>query len=74
MLNDGYYLSIYSDIDPILNMLNFSLRHDHNIALFKKEKEKINLVHHWELERITGIKHHNISFFLIILDGIKKKL
>lgn len=76
MLNDGYYLSIYSDIDPILNMLNFSLRHDHNIALFKKEKEKINLVHHWELERITGIKHHNISFFSKedLIDFINEKL
>lgn len=23
----------------------------------------ILLVHHWEFERITGIKHHDISFF-----------
>ncbi|MCX8131458.1 MAG: carbamoyltransferase [Clostridia bacterium] len=62
-LKDGYYLSVYSDIDPLLNVMQFSLRHDHNISLFKKNGNNIALVHHWELERITGFKHHNKSFF-----------
>ena len=63
IIRDGWYLFVYSDIDPVLNILKSSLRHDHNMALFKKKGENIRLVHHWEFERITGIKHHNVSFF-----------
>lgn len=61
-LRDGYYLSIYSEIDPIFNIKSYSLRHDHNMALFQKEGNRITLVHHWEFERITGIKHHQVAF------------
>ena len=63
IIKDGWYLFVYSDIDPVLNILKSSLRHDHNMALFEKKGENIRLVHHWEFERITGIKHHNVSFF-----------
>ncbi|MFR9309018.1 carbamoyltransferase C-terminal domain-containing protein [Hydrogeniiclostridium mannosilyticum] len=62
-LRDGYYLSIYSEIDPIFNIKSYSLRHDHNMALFQKEGNRITLVHHWEFERITGIKHHQVAFY-----------
>jgi len=60
---DGYYLTIYSEIDPIFHIKSYSLRHDHNMALFEKKGNIINLVHHWEFERITGIKHHQIAFY-----------
>lgn len=63
LLDDGYYLAIYSYIDPILNILRTSVRTDHNMALFKKEQSKISLIHHWEFERITGYKHHPIAFY-----------
>ncbi len=29
----------------------------------KKQNENLELVHHWEFERITGYKHHSISFY-----------
>lgn len=43
--------------------MNLSLRHDHNMTLFKKTGKYIEIVHHWEFERITGIKHHNVAFY-----------
>ncbi len=61
-LIDGYYLFIYSEIDEIMNVLNTSLRHDHNMALFKKTSKKVELIRHWEFERYTGYKHHSIAF------------
>lgn len=64
MLEDGYYISVYSNIDPIMNCYkNCFIRHDHNISLWKKSGSDIKLVHHWELERQTGLKHHQVSFF-----------
>lgn len=65
LLSNGYYLSVYCSIDPILNHYDRAgfTRHDHNISLWKKKESKIKLVHHWELERLTGRKHHHASFF-----------
>lgn len=62
-INNGYYISAYCDIDPMGNILNTSVRHDQNISLWKVENNKVVLVHHCELERVSGIKHHNISFY-----------
>lgn len=62
-LKNGYYLSVYSEIDPILSIMQFSLRHDHNISLFRVNTDKIELIHHWEFERITGLKHHRVAFY-----------
>lgn len=61
-LKDGYYLFIYSEIDKVMNALHASLRHDHNMALFKRSGSKVELIHHWEFERYTGYKHHNMAF------------
>jgi predicted NodU family carbamoyl transferase len=63
MLNDGYYLSTYTCVDPISNVFKSMIRHDHNISLWLKNDKNIELVHHWELERVSGIKHHQVSFF-----------
>lgn len=62
-LKDGYYLSIYSDIDPLFNVMNLSLRHDHNMTLFQKTGRRVAIVQHWEFERVTGIKHHAVAFY-----------
>ena len=62
-LIDGYYLSVYTDIEPLFHIMNQSLRHDHNMTLFKKSGNCIEIVHHWEFERVTGLKHHSISFY-----------
>ena len=60
---DGYYISLYCDIDSLGNILDSELRHDQNITLWYLEKNELTLMHHWELERLTGLKHHHTSFF-----------
>ena len=63
-LRDGYYLSTYISVDKDGNIYNFfANRHDFNIALWKKDKETIELVKYWELERQTRLKHHMLPFF-----------
>ncbi|HAU88421.1 MAG TPA: carbamoyltransferase [Lachnospiraceae bacterium] len=64
-MRDGFYLSTYIHIDPIAYLYNFHIRHDQNISLWKKQGNKIILVHHWELERITGLKRQYKSFYSI---------
>lgn len=62
-LKNGYYLSTYVEINDYGNVYGFSLRHDQNISLWKKEGENVKLVHYWELERVSGLKQHRISFY-----------
>ena len=62
-MKDGYYLTIYSSVGSLCNLLHTSHRHDHNLSLWLKTGSEVQLVHHWELERITGIKHHSVAFF-----------
>ena len=62
-----YILSLYTDVDPVSNLLSVSLRHDHNMSLWVKENDKITLLRHWEFERFTGLKQHSVSFFSINL-------
>lgn len=64
-MRDGFYLSTYIHIDPVAYLYNFHIRHDQNISLWKKQGNKISLVHHWELERITGWKRHHKSFYSV---------
>lgn len=61
-MKNGYYLSIYTCINELSYFYKIPLRHDHNMALWKVEKETVSLVHFWEFERITGIKKHDRSF------------
>ncbi len=63
MLEDGLYLFVYSEINPRLNVLGHSLRHDHNLAVFEKNGNEVKLKLHIEFERFSGIKHHNVAFF-----------
>ena len=62
-MKNGYYLSVYSEVDPVANMLQISQRHDHNMALWHKEAKRVTLLRHWELESFTGFKQHSIAFF-----------
>ena len=62
-MKNGYYLSTYTDVDPVSYLLGIKTRHDHNISLWKKEDENLHLVHCWELERITRLKHHDKPFY-----------
>ena len=63
-MKDGYYLSTYLSVDRDGNIYDFlANRHDFNIALWKKNGEKVELVKYWELERQTRLKHHRLPFF-----------
>ena len=54
MLKDGYYLSTYLSINDLNNSLNTCVRHDQNMALWKKQGNQVELIHYWEMERYTG--------------------
>ena len=62
-MKDGYYLSAYVHIDELACLEKIQVRHDQNIALWSLDKKVIKLIHYWELERLTGIKRHNYSFY-----------
>lgn len=64
-MKDGYYLSTYIVIDKLANLLfpDTIFRHDQNMSLWKKEGKKVTLVKYWELERYSGLKHHERAVF-----------
>ena len=62
---NGYYLSTYIHIDETAHVLKLEVRHDQNIALWKYGDGVLELIHYWELERLSGIKHHSRSFYSI---------
>lgn len=62
IMKDGYYLSTYLSINPIANLYNIGIRHDQNISLWKLVNNDVELIHYWELERLTGYKQHSVSF------------
>ena len=55
-MNNGYYLSTYLHINEVAHLTGMRIRHDQNVSLWHKNGDKIDLVHYWELERITGLK------------------
>lgn len=60
-VHDGYYLSTYLT-EPGLPFLPSSwTRHDNNVSLWRKSGSEVSLVHYWELERFSGIKHHGFG-------------
>lgn len=62
-MKNGYYLSIYTSINPVAYYYDIPLRHDHNMALWQLSDRKVELIRYWEFERITGIKKHGKSFY-----------
>ncbi|OMD98734.1 hypothetical protein BSK64_27095, partial [Paenibacillus odorifer] len=65
-MKNGYYLSVYIHIGEIPSVVDSYHRHDQNISLWKKDGDLIELIHYWELERISGIKSHSRSLFSVI--------
>lgn len=61
-MKDGWYLSTFLAIDELSNLLDIHIRKNQNISLWKKSGNQVELIHYWELERISGIKHHGASF------------
>lgn len=62
-LEVGFYLSVYCCIDSLGFILNAQIRHDQNIALwYYDDMNKLTLIRYWELERLTGQKHHRQPF------------
>lgn len=61
-MTDGYYLSIYSHVGQLAAAMDVGVRHDQNMALWKKTNNSIHLIKHWEFERLTGVKNHSLSF------------
>lgn len=64
-IKDGIYISAYCDINSLGNVLNTSVRHDQNISLWKVKGDRIVLLKHIELEKISGEKHHRTPFFSV---------
>lgn len=64
-MKDGFYLSTYVHIDEIAHLYDLRIRHDQNISLWHKSCEDVELVHYWELERLTGIKKNNNSMYSV---------
>lgn len=62
-MKNGYYLSTYCSINSLGYLKNIESRHDANLSLWKKDNDSVELVHYWELERVTGLKQHNMSFY-----------
>lgn len=53
-----YYLSTYLE-EPTWNALAV-MRHDQCMALWERVAGRVHLRRYWELERVTGFKHHRI--------------
>lgn len=62
-MQNGYYLSVYTHIDPLCFAYQIPVRHDQNMALWHLEGDSVKLIRYWEFERYTGEKHHALSFF-----------
>ena len=62
-MEEGYYISTFLSFGELQNILKIKVRHDHTIALWSYFGDEIKLVKYWELERITGIKQHQIAAY-----------
>ncbi|SDX39426.1 Predicted carbamoyl transferase, NodU family [Saccharopolyspora shandongensis] len=57
----GYVVSTY--LSPP-GLLAFSAhRHDQNVALWRVDDTRITLVRYWEVERLSGLKHHELPLY-----------
>src|ERR1700690_1057995 len=56
-----HFLSCYISPPGAMSIVNF--RHDQNIALWRRSGRTIDLVRVWELERLSGQKHHHWPLF-----------
>lgn len=56
-----YFLSSYTSPPGALSVL--APRHDHNMALWRRQGSRVDLVRVWEMERLSGQKHHYWPIF-----------
>ncbi|MER5689379.1 carbamoyltransferase C-terminal domain-containing protein [Streptomyces sp. NPDC002205] len=56
-----YYLSTY--MTPPGDRSVISPRHDHNAALWRRSAGSVELIRHWEFERVSGRKHHALPLY-----------
>lgn len=61
-MKDGHYLSVYVNPVGLQRVLNVTYRHDANVSLWEKQGERVELLSHWEIERISGQKQHRTPF------------
>lgn len=61
-MRNGYYLSIYTHIDELAAQTDVGVRHDQNMSLWRLDNHDLVLVRFWEFERLSGVKHHPLSF------------
>lgn len=54
-----YALSAYL-CPPGRDSVVHSQRHDHAVALWRRQGGRAELISYWELERFTGLKHHDL--------------
>lgn len=58
-----YFLSCY--ISPPGSLSAVAPRHDQHVALWRSCGSRVELVRVWELERISGQKHHYWPLFTV---------
>ncbi|MCT9934166.1 hypothetical protein N5079_28585 [Planotetraspora sp. A-T 1434] len=68
-----YFLSCYLSAPGDLAIL--APRHDHGVALWRRSGDTVELARFWEVERVSGQKHHGWPLFTVdrasaFLDGL----
>lgn len=63
MNQNRYYLFVYASISPVGYLYNVCVRDNQNMSLWHKDGDRLDLVHYWEFERISGKKQHAMSFY-----------
>ena len=64
-MKNGYYLSCYISVSDIGYTVREYIRHDQNMALWYYDGRNVTLVHYWEFERYTGLKHQITPFYSV---------
>lgn len=62
-MNNKYYISSYITQNELAHLIRCEMRTNQGIALWEVNGDDVSLLKYWELERITGIKKHNIPFY-----------
>lgn len=60
---EDYFLSAY--MTPPGDRSVVSPRHDHNVSLWRRSAKSVELIRHWEIERISGRKHHSAPLYTL---------
>ncbi|GFI65138.1 nebramycin 5' synthase [Lachnospiraceae bacterium] len=68
-MKNKYYLSSYITQNELAHLIKSEMRTNQGIALWEVDGDNVTLLKYWELERITGMKKHNIPFYS--LDDMK---